>query len=207
MPHNLMAHVDNGEPERTERFTHRCASMQPCMNSSTGHKPRLPDINIGSVVTTQVTDLSGKAAVKMQPLISPSSSPRRCAAVCLVAGWPLDVWIMRRRTSLLGTGIKTQKSGDTVRCALTRPTRHMRCRWHRAKARPPQEEGQIVGHTVTHVPAPPTPLRCGEEQPPGDSATNCTPSAPSAPSTGSTRSYATSSNSTLKHDYVLNSAR
>ena len=76
-------HVDNGQS--ASRIG---ASMQPCMNSSTGHKPRLPDINIGSVVTTQVTDLSGEAAVKMQPLISPSSSPALSCACA--AWWPLD---------------------------------------------------------------------------------------------------------------------
>ena len=78
-----MAHVDNGQS--ASRIG---ASMQPCMNSSTGHKPRLPDIDIGSVVTTQVTDLSGEAAVKMQPLISPSSSPALSCACA--AWWPLD---------------------------------------------------------------------------------------------------------------------
>ena len=62
--------------------------MHPCMNSSTWHKPRLSDINIRSVITIQVTDLSGKAAVKMQPLISPSSSPRRSCRH--VPGWPPD---------------------------------------------------------------------------------------------------------------------
>ena len=83
MPHNIM------DTWTTDNCASRVdASMHPCMNSSTWHKPRLSDINIRSVITIQVTDLSGKAAVKMQPLISPLC--HQSESCRMMALWPLD---------------------------------------------------------------------------------------------------------------------
>ena len=83
--HATQSHGTRGLPTIARRVG---ASMHPCMNSSTWHKPRLPDINIRSVMTTQVPDLSGKAAVKMQPLISPLC--HQSESCRMMALWPLD---------------------------------------------------------------------------------------------------------------------
>ena len=83
--HATQSHGTRGLPTIARRVG---ASMHPCMNSSTWHKPRLSDINIRSVITIQVTDLSGKAAVKMQPLISPLC--HQSESCRMMALWPLD---------------------------------------------------------------------------------------------------------------------
>ena len=77
-------------------------SMWLCMSSSPGHLTRLWAVDIRSHMITQITDLNGIAAEKIQPLISPFAQSTCAVAhgACLACWWWTSEAVKSERTTI-----------------------------------------------------------------------------------------------------------